>query len=1124
MRPAALIAGQGLAFCVRSDLPYLNVRVLVTHTSRYIYDGPTKFGPHTIRLRPADHAAARIESYRLVIETEHRLHWQRDPHGNHIARVTFPRDVEPSALPITVELTVDISPKNPFDFFVDDRARNVPFTYPDGLHDELAPFLRDHPSYAMGPLCEAFFATLPSAGDIVDVLVECNRLIAARVNYVIRNEAGIWTPEETLAHGRGSCRDSATLLIAALRQRGIAARFASGYLIQLADEGMIPDAPRGVSNDVVDLHAWVEAYIPGAGWIGLDATSGLLAGEGHIPLACTAVPSSAAPVDGTSDRAAIELQFATTVTRLGFEARVTAPIDEHTWQALLTAGDAADAALVAQGLHVTVGGEPTFNSRVEADLPEWCGEALGPSKWQRGIALAELLRARLAPGGVLMHRMGKHYPGESMPRWALDIAARRDHVALWPERVLPMVTTITAAEQLAQAICMELGIDQVHTTGHVAFEDPWPLLRSEHTLPPNADPRLFDLDNDETRRRLAVELDRGWSVAVGFAIPLSRRGDRAGWLSETWALRREQLFLLPGDGPMGMRLPLNSIAGTALVPAWPLWIDEPNFVDPRRPDDAKAQKVAANKPAVMPVTTGIRTALCVQPRGDTLWVFVPPVAGFDDFIALMAAVDRARVATGLDCRIEGYPPPPSSNLARFAVTPDPGVLEVNLPPTDSCRASAALIDTVFDAALRTELHSEKYLLDGRVAGSGGGNHITIGGPTPAQSPFFVRPDLLASVVSFAQQHPSLSYMFSGLFVGATSQAPRLDETRPSAVDDLALALPRVLRQAPPPWMLDGIFRHLLVDPTGSTHRAEISIDKLCDPNTPFGRQGLVELRAFEMPPHPRMITAQIVLVRALLAGFARTPITTPVVDWRDELHDRFLLPHWLWADFERVLAYLRQHKLGIPAAAFRPFIDLRCPVVGQFGGEGVTIDVRNAIEPWAVLGEEAGTSGTVRYVDSSMERIELVAHGYDPTRHTIAVGGHAGSDGVAVHMHPGAQANTVVAGVKFRAWSPPHAMHPHFGVHHPLRLELIDRKTERGVAAAAYHVWHPEGRGFDTEPLTRTEAAARRAQRFTHEGPSLWPARTRPTPSTKFTLDLRLADVDVAPVELARWQPVEDGE
>ena len=1100
------------------------MRVLVTHTSRYQYDGPTKFGPHTIRLRPADHAAARIESYRLVIETEHRLHWQRDPHGNHIARVTFPRDVTPDALPITVELTVDISPKNPFDFFVDDRARTVPFTYPDGLHDELAPFLREHPSYAMGPLCDEFFATLPASGDIVDVLVECNRLVAARVNYVIRNEPGIWTPEQTLAEGRGSCRDSATLLIAALRQRGIAARFASGYLIQLADEGMIPDEPRGVSFDVVDLHAWVEAYVPGAGWIGLDATSGLLAGEGHIPLACTAVPSSAAPVDGTSDRAAIALQFATTITRLGFEPRVTAPIDEHTWQALLSSGDAADAALLAQGLYVTVGGEPTFNSRVEADLPEWCGEALGPSKWQRGLALAERLRAALAPGGVLVHRMGKHYPGESMPRWALDICARRDGVALWPERTLPMLATIAAAAQLAQAITHALGIAGVQLTGHAAFEDPWPLLRSEHALPPNADPRRYDLDDDETRRRLASELDRGLSTPVGYAVPLVRRADRAGWLTACWALRREQLFLLPGDGPMGVRLPLSSIAGSALVPAWPAWIDEPGFDDPRRADDAaaKAQKTASAKAAPLPMTTGIRTALCVQPRGDTLWVFVPPVAGFDDFIALLDAIDRARVIAGIDCRIEGYPPPPSSNLARFAVTPDPGVLEVNLPPTDSCRASAALVDTVFEAALRTELHSEKYLLDGRVAGSGGGNHITIGGPTPASSPFFQRPDLLASLVSFAQQHPSLSYMFSGLFVGATSQAPRLDETRPSAVDDLALALPRVFKQAPPPWMLDGIFRHLLVDPTGSTHRAEISIDKLCDPQTPFGRQGLVELRAFEMPPHPRMISAQVVLVRSLLAAFAKLPVTSPVKHWDGELHDRFLLPHWLWADFERVLAHLRQQGLALPAAAFRPFVDLRCPVVGQFGGEGVTIDVRNAIEPWAVLGEEAGAAGTVRYVDSSMERIELVAHGYDPARHIIAVGGHRDSDGVAVHMHAGAEPGTMVAGVKFRAWSPPHAMHPHFGVHHPLRLELIDRRAERGVAAAAYHVWHPEGRAFDAEPLTRTEAAARRAQRFTHEGPSLWPARARATPSTKFTLDLRLTDVDAAPVELARWLPAED--
>jgi uncharacterized protein (DUF2126 family)/transglutaminase-like putative cysteine protease len=1100
------------------------VRVLITHSSRYQFDGPTKFGPHLIRLRPADHAAAKIESYRLLIDIEHRLHWQRDPHGNHLARVTFPRDTTPHELPIVVELTADISPRNPFDFFVDDRARQVPFVYPDGLHDELDPFLRDHPSYDQGPLCEAFFSTLPSKGDIVEVLVECTRLVAQRVVYVIRNEAGVWTPEQTLEHGRGSCRDSATLLIAALRSRGIATRFASGYLVQLADEGMIPDEPRGVSSDVVDLHAWVEAYVPGAGWIGLDATSGLFAGEGHIPLACTAVPGSAAPVDGSADRVATSLQFETTVTRLGFEPRVTAPIDEHSWHSLLAAGDAADAILLAQGLTVTVGGEPTFNARVNGDLPEWRGEALGPAKWIKGLQLAELLQTRLAPASVLLHRIGKHYPGESMPRWALDICARRDGVELWPQRKLPTLATADAARLLAQAICVQLGIADVQPRGHEAFEDPWPLLQTEHALPPNADPRRYDLDDDETRRRLAAHFDRGWSTPAGYAIPLARRDDRQGWLSETWSLRREQLFLLAGDGPMGMRLPLNSIQGSALVPLWPQWIDEPQFADPRRDDD-QSQRIASSK-SPRPVSIGIRTALCVQARGDTLWVFVPPVPGFDDFIALIAAIDGARTEVGFDFRLEGYPPPPSSNLQRFAVTPDPGVLEVNLPPVDSCRSSAALLDTVFDAALRIELHSEKYLLDGRVAGSGGGNHITIGGPTPETSPFFVRPDLLASLVAFAQLHPSLSYMFTGLFVGPTSQAPRLDETRPSAVDDLALALPRVLRQAPPPWMIDGIFRHLLVDPTGSTHRAEISIDKLCDPNTSFGRQGLVELRAFEMPPHPRMISAQVVLVRALLASFAKAPITTPVVHWGAELHDRFLLPHWLWADFERVLAHIRQHNIAIPAAAYKPFIELRCPVIGQLHGDGVTIDVRNAIEPWAVLGEEAGASGTVRYVDSSMERIEIVAKDFDPTRHLIAVGGLSGGDGIALPMHRGAEPGLFVGGVKFRAWNPPHAMHPHFGVHHPLRIELIDRLSERGLAAAAYHVWHPEGRAFEAEPLTRTEASARRAQRFTHEGPSLWPARARTISTShapRFTLDLRLADVDGTPVELARWGEVVTG-
>ena len=307
----------------------------------------------------------------------------------------------------------------------------------------------------------------------------------------------------------------------------------------------------------------------------------------------------------------------------------------------------------------------------------------------------------------------------------------------------------------------------------------------------------------------------------------------------------------------------------------------------------------------------------------------------------------------------------------------------------------------------------------------------------------------------------------------------------------------------PPWMVDALLRNLLVDVAGSTHRAEISIDKLCDPGTAFGRQGLVELRAFEMPPHPRMAAAQVVLVRALLASFAKAPYRGALVRWGSELHDRFLLPYWMWRDFEDVLAHLAAHDVALPPEAYAPFVELRCPRVGELAAGGGRLEVRNALEPWHVLGEQATQAGTSRYVDSSMERLEIRAHGLDPERYLVTI------NGAVLPMRAGAGRDVRVGGVRFRAWCPPHALHPHLGIHHPVRIDIIDAWARRGVAGGAYHVWHPEGRAFDAPPLTRVEASARRAQRFTLVGPSPWPIHARtpaPHPEQPYTLDLRRLD------------------
>jgi uncharacterized protein (DUF2126 family) len=1077
------------------------LRILLTHRSRYEYPRPATLGPHTIRLRPASHAKAGIETYALHVEPECRVRWQQDPAGNHVARLTFSPKNPVTVLELRVELAVDVRPVNPFDFFLDPRAEKVPFAYPEAIAPDLAPYLdADDVGYAGGPRLQAFLRDLPREGPTVDLIVALNAAVHRQLKYVIREEAGVWTPEQTLAEGRGSCRDSATLLVAVLRSRGLAARFVSGYLVQLTDEGMIPDAPKGVDRDVVDLHAWAEVFVPGGGWVGLDATSGLLCGEGHIPLACTARPAAASPIDGTSNVGAEKVNFEMQVGRLGHEPRPTAPFTDEVWSALTAAGERTDAALAAAGVTLTVGGEPTFTSRLHADRPEWNTDALGDTKWTQGLALATALRKRLVPGGVLLQRFGKQYPGESLPRWALDIVGRRDGTPLMRERTPgPPRATLADAERFGRALAGKLSVDASHM--QAAFEDPWHHLREEALLPVGVDPHDADLKSPEERRRLARVLDRGLATAVGYVLPLAP-APGAGWRAERWTFRRERLYLVPGDSPLGLRLPLGSIEGEPpALPEEEAYAGEP---DPRRADEleAAAQARVQQPRAAAPARAGIRSALCVEVRGGRLHVFIPPVPTAARFCELVHRIDETAAALDLDAIVEGYPPPRSHELTQIAVTPDPGVLEVNIPPTRTAGEHATLMETVFDAALHCGLHAERYQLDGRQAGSGGGNHITLGGPTPLTSPFTRRPDVLASLLTFVQHHPSLSYLFTGLFVGPTSQAPRVDEARHDSIYELEIALARAFEDAAetPPWLGDALFRHLLTDVSGSTHRTEICIDKLFDPQTPYGRQGLVELRAFEMPPHVRMTVAQVALVRALVASFATRPYRGPLVRWGQTLHDRFLLPTWLWRDFEDVLAHLERSGLPLPADAYRVFLEHRFPVVGVLDIGDVRFELRNAIEPWNVLGEETTRTGTSRFVDSSMERVELRATGLLPERHAVMV------NGLGLPLRATGAAGEHVGGVRFRAWAPPHSLHPHLGIHHPLRFELLDRWGRRSLGACAYHVWHPEGRGYDAPPLTRFEAAARRAQRFTHEGPSAWPAQARvapPHPDAPYTLDLR---------------------
>jgi len=1086
------------------------LHVALTHRTSYRYARPARLGPQTIRLRPAPHSRTPVLSYSLQVEPRpHFLNWQQDPQGNFLARVVFPEPV--TQFDVTVDLVADMATINPFDFFLEPEAETWPFAYDPGLEQELAPFRRIDPA---GPRLEALLAELPRhAQPTVDMLVGLNSLIQRRIAYVVRMEAGVWSPDRTLEEGRGSCRDSAWLLVQLLRRLGYAARFVSGYLIQLKADQKPLEGPEGPGADFTDLHAWAEVYLPGAGWIGLDATSGLLAGEGHIPLAATPEPQSAAPISGRLEKVETEFSFAMQVTRIRETPRVTKPYSPAQWSAIRAAGEAVDARLDALGLGLTMGGEPTFVAATDRDAPEWNTDALGPTKRAHAGRLLRRLARLWSPGAALQCAMGKHYPGEQLPRWALYAHWRADGEPVWTDPGLLAADDerddATAADALrfARALAARLQIDPALV--QAAHEDIHYYLWREQRLPANVlaeDSRLAD---PLERARLARVFAQGLSAEVGAVLPL-RRGVEGGvrrWRSGRWFLRGEHLFLLPGDSPIGLRLPLSSlpwmseedarrIAEAEADPfAWrddlpphaalmaaralraqhmPAPLPQPGLrgeragtgSDVRPPEPQDAPVVGQSDPGV------VRTALTVEARNGRLHVFYPPLVAAEDWLDLTAAIEATAAELGRRVVLEGYLPPADPRLVHFSVTPDPGVIEVNIHPARRWAEVVERTEQLYEAARQEGLAAEKFMLDGRHVGTGGGNHVVMGGETPAESPFLRRPDLLKSLLGFWHNHPSLSYLFSGLFIGPTSQHPRIDEARMEAIHELEIAFSKVHAwQEVPPWLTDRLFRNILADMTGNTHRTEFCIDKMYDPGSSSGRRGLVEFRAFEMPPHAEMSAAQMLLMRAAVAAFWERPYERRLVRWGTRLADQFMLPHYCEQDFRDAIEELR--GLGAPLEAdwFAPHIAFRFPLIGEVAVRGIGLELRHALEPWHVLGEEAAAGGTVRYVDSSTERVQARVTNWVADRFLLAV------NGVAIPLGATGRAGEYVAGIRFKAWNPPSSLHPTIRPQTPLILDVFDRWSGRSLGGMTYHVAHPGGRNYERYPVNANEAEARRRAR-----------------------------------------------
>lgn len=1074
----------------------MGIKVALEHRTRYTFDRLIEVHPHVVRLRPAPHSRTPIEAYSLQVEpADHFVNWQQDAFGNFLARLVFPSRTR--SLTITVGLIADMKIINPFDFFIEDYAETFPFEYPKSLLEDLKPYLRpvddDGEGSGPGDLTDAWVKNFVIADGTrtIDFLVALNRAVNADVGYSLRMEPGVQTPDYTLHTGIGSCRDSAWLLVSILRQMGLAARFVSGYLVQLTSDVEALDGPSGPAADFTDLHAWTEVYIPGAGWIGLDPTSGLFAGEGHIPLSATPHPESAAPITGATEPSETTLEFSNVVTRVHEDPRVTLPYTEESWAAINALGRRVDERLEAGDVRLTVGGEPTFVSIDNQVDPEWTIAADGPHKRERASVLAALLKKVWAPQGLVQRSQGKWYPGEPLPRWQIGLFWRADGEPLWNDEALladpwqegrddPAVSP-DAGGRLLGVIAEDLGLQGAQV--RPAYEDPLARLAAA-VRKPQGHPVLTDddllADGADARAQLLARLESPVGEPTAFVLPLHRADGEERWASADWTFRRGRIVLLDGDSPAGLRLPLDSISWRPPRPSY-----DADPIERRRALSPGGAAKTASAPDTATAEDDDEwvptTALVAEVRDGLLYVFLPPTEELEHFVELVEHIEAAAAAIGSPVVIEGYGPPSDPRLVTMTVTPDPGVIEVNVAPTKSFAEQRAQLETLYAQARLARLSTEQFDNDGSHGGTGGGNHITLGGITPADSPLLRRPDLLVSLLTYWQRHPALSYLFSGRFIGTTSQAPRVDEGRPESLYELEIAFAEIARLAtspegPKPWHTDRALRHLLTDITGNTHRAEFCIDKLYSPDSARGRLGLLELRGFEMPPHHQMAMVQSLLVRSLVAWFWDEPLQAPLIRHGANLHGRYLLPHFIIHDIAEVAADLRAHGIEFDTSWLDPFTEFRFPRIGTAVFGGVEIELREAIEPWNVLGEEATAGGTARYVDSSVERLQVRLIGADRARFLVTVNGHP------IPMLATDNPDVQVGGVRYRAWQPPSALHPTITVDGPLRFELIDTASGVSRGGCTYHVSHPGGRAYDTPPVNAVEAESRRGRRFEASG------------------------------------------
>lgn len=549
-------------------------------------------------------------------------------------------------------------------------------------------------------------------------------------------------------------------------------------------------------------------------------------------------------------------------------------------------------------------------------------------------------------------------------------------------------------------------------------------------------------------------------TATGYVLPLDHDG--AAWVSDDWsAVFPSALPLFPGDSAAGLRLPLGQLG-------------EKN----------------------------LRRALTAEIHDGTLRIFVPPLL-LPAYLALLEKIEATLVTQKIrDVILAGYAPPPESALPTLGLASDPGVLEINLTPNATWSDYDAQLADLYAAAKACGLCARKLQLNGREVGTGGGAHLVFGGPTGQLSPFFVFPALLPSVIRYFQHHPALSYAFTGAYMGPSSQAPRIDESTYEALYELEIACAGAESLGSPQnlALFDLLFRDLLMDRSGNTHRAEISVDKLWNPYAPNGRLGLVEFRAFETHPQARVQSVVALFIRAILARLAAAPFTAPFARWAGELHDRFFLPACVWQDLVAICDDLKKHDIPFDPAWLRPAWEFRFPLIGELDLPNSSLIFRQALEAWPLLGESPNAGTVARTVDASLDRIEACVS--DPA---LLESGLLLVNGLPCEFRPTGPG--AACGIRYRAFYLTPSLQPHVPVHAPLLLEWVDRETLTVLAAARWHVWNPQNHSYHAAPADDTEAAHRRTERWEPWPHTVGQSRYVPKidfpPEGRHTLDLR---------------------